>query len=264
MNTVLFSSHPILKFKGRNLFVVGQIPEKVDRFDDKFYTNNLLLENNLPIPRSFLMSKTENAVKLDFPFIVKPIRGRGSQGVSVVKNEKEVVQVTSKLIDARIYGSKLIGEELLPGTEITISIMPPGTYIIDGKSSKKRNHWALPVVERFNHKNYIVPYNGIVAVVNNSQLMTLDEKNSIEIKSISEHCEIAAKLVEARAPIRVDCRKNKSGEYRIFDLNLKPNMTGASRPYRKDQNSLTMIAAEAIGWTYLDLIENLLNQRWML
>ena len=45
---------------------------------------------------------------------------------------------------------------------------------------------------------------------------------------------------------------------------MKPNMTGASRPHRKNQDSLTMIAAKGIGWTYSDLILNILSQNWKL
>lgn len=39
-------------------------------------------------------------------------------------------------------------------------------------------------------------------------------------------------------------------------------MTGASRPNREDQDSLTAIAARKIGWPFNDLIRNMLNQHW--
>ncbi|WP_244614437.1 hypothetical protein [Elizabethkingia argenteiflava] len=50
------------------------------------------------------------------------------------------------------------------------------------------------------------------------------------------------------------------GEYLLFDLNMKPNMTGASRPHRQDQDSLTALAARKIGWNFDDLIINMLSQ----
>lgn len=265
LNTVLYTAHPILKFNEKNCLIVGQDPKIVERFDDKFYTNNLLKENSLPIPKSYLISKfnIEN-IELEFPFVLKPIRGRGSQGVRVVNNKEEYYLGVNDLIDSKIYGNKIMAEEFLSGLEITITIMPPGKYIINGNVKKKINHWALPAVERFNHKNNIAPYNGIVAVVNNSRILSAEVLGSTEIKNISQKCEFAANIVGAKAPIRIDCRKNKLGQYHIFDLNLKPNMTGASRSHRHNQDSLTMIAAKGIGWDYRDLIWNILNQKWKL
>lgn len=265
LNTVLYASHPILKFKNKNYMVVGQEPQCVERYDDKFYTNALLRRHSLPIPKSQLISKSNiEKCDLDFPFVLKPIRGRGSQGVMVVNNKDEYYKGVADLIEAKIFGSKIMVEEFLIGMEITITIMPKGNYFVNGEIVNKPNPWALPAVERFNHENDIAPYNGIVAVVNNSKILSAKVLNSTEIIDISQKCEFATSLVGAKAPIRIDCRKNNKGEYFIFDLNLKPNMTGASRPHRKDQDSLTMIAAKGFGWEYSDLIENILNQYWKL
>jgi len=265
LNTVLYAQHPILKFKDKNLLIVGQKPQKVEIFDDKFYTNNLLKEKGLPIPLSYLLSSDEyleNDIK--FPIVIKPVRGRGSQGVLVIQNEVALKKGIVNLIAAKKYGNKAIVEEFLPGKEITISIMPPGDYTFDKKNRRKNNHWSLPAVERFNHLDGIAPYNGIVAVVNNSSIVSDNELKSTAIKEISQKCELAAKVIDAHAPIRIDCRKNKEGKYQIFDLNMKPNMTGASREHRKDQDSLTMIAAKGIGWSYQALILNILSQYWKL
>ena len=42
-----------------------------------------------------------------------------------------------------------------------------------------------------------------------------------------------------------------SGNIYIF----KPNLTGAVRPNRLDQDCLTTLAARALGWTYFDLLQ---------
>ena len=263
LNTVLYATHPIVKFKDRKLFLVGQNPESVHRFDNKFYTNNLLRENFFPVPGSVLSGIEDNSIfELKFPLVIKPVRGRGSQGVAIVYNRLELDNMRKELIYAKIYGTHMMVEEFLPGKEITLSIMPPGKYGFNGKIIDKKNHWALPPVHRFNHINEIAPYNGIVAVVNNSTIVPDDESESPGIKDIIQYCEAAAQLIEARAPIRIDCRQDKNGKYFIFDLNLKPNMTGASRPNRSDQDSLTMIAARGIGWNYPDLIINIFLQYW--
>jgi hypothetical protein len=264
LNTVLYAEHPILKFKDKNLLIVGQKPQKVEIFDDKFYTNNFLREKNLPIAPSYLLSTEENPKDIKFPVVIKPVRGRGSQGVLIVQNEAALKKGVINLISSKKYGNKIIVEEFLPGKEITITVMPPGNYIFEKNLVKKTHHWSLTPVERFNHIDGIVPYNGIVAVVNNSRIISGNELISKEIKEISLKCELAAAIIDAQAPIRIDCRKNKDNKYQIFDLNMKPNMTGTSRKHRKDQDSLTMIAAKGIGWNYKELILNILSQYWRL
>lgn len=265
LNTILYSNHPILKFIEKNILIVGQEPNSVEIFDDKFYTNSLLKEKSLPIALSYLLTSDKlKIINLEFPLVVKPVRGRGSQGVVIVQNKKELQQKVRNLITSKKYGNKVIAEEYLPGKEITITVMPPGNYTINNRKLKKNNHWALPAVERFNHIDGIAPYNGIVAVINNSRIISNQELKLKEIKVIANKCELAAKIIGSKAPIRIDCRKNKNDEYMIFDLNMKPNMTGASRPHRKNQDSLTMIAAKGIGWTYSDLILNILSQNWKL
>ncbi|MEP7258539.1 MAG: carboxylate--amine ligase, partial [Flavitalea sp.] len=122
----------------------------------------------------------------------------------------------------------------------------------------------LPAVKRFNHHNGIAPYNGMVAVVNNSLVLPDEELRSAQIQAEYDQCEKAALIVGGKAPIRLDWRANASGEYFLFDLNMKPNLTVASRPHRADQDSLTALAARKIGWSYTDLLINILKQKWKL
>ena len=55
-----------------------------------------------------------------------------------------------------------------------------------------------------------------------------------------------------------------SGAYYLFDLNLKPNVTGPGRPGRANQDSLSARAAWAIGWDFAALLDNMLRQVWSL
>lgn len=265
LNTVLYKGHPIEDFIQNGISVVGQIPENVDLYDDKWITNYLLKANNLPIPKSVIITQEDSSkYQLDFPFpvVAKPIRGRGSQGVSLVRKKEELITILNQMFSSQNYGEALYVEEFLPGQEITITIMSPGKYLIGDKTIIKNNYWALPPVKRFNHENGIAPYNGTVAVINNSEVLSDSELEQADIQQLCKQCEKAAKLVNAKAPIRIDCRANADGKYFLFDLNMKPNMTGASRPHRQDLDSLTALAARKIGWDFDDLILNMLNQHW--
>ena len=58
------------------------------------------------------------------------------------------------------------------------------------------------------------------------------------------------------------CRQDRRWQWRMFDVNLKPNLTGRGRPGRDDQDSLLAIALASLSWSYPQLIEHLTWYRW--
>lgn len=267
LNTVLFAGHPVEAAINNGVAIVGQVPGIADIYDDKLVTNDLLRSNLLPIPETVLIHANDVAgvsIPFMFPVVAKPVRGRGSQGVVVIRNTGDLPKVLNDLFAEQQYGAAVYIEPYLPGEEITITVMPPGNYILHGKECIYDKHWSLPPVKRFNHQDGVAPYNGVVAVINNSSVLNEDELETDSIKSVRRECEHAAALVQAKAPVRIDCRADATGKFYLFDLNMKPNMTGASRPNRMDQDSLTALAARKIGWSFTDLLLNMLRQRWTL
>ena len=264
LNTVLYKEHSIKKMIGKGISIVGQNPDKVDTFDDKFVTNSLLIRNGLPGSRSLVFKVTDSDLFIPFPYpyIIKPIRGRGSQGVEAIHSKLEMDEALKQWKENLQYGDSCLVEEFLPGKELTITIMPPGKYSFEGKVLIKNNYWALPPIKRFNHIREIAPYSGNIAVVSNSSLLSDDERNEESVYNAIVACESAAAIVQALAPVRIDCRQDELGNYKLFDLNMKPNLTGAGRPNREDQDSLTTIAVRGIGWSYKDLLVNMVAQAW--
>jgi D-alanine-D-alanine ligase len=96
----------------------------------------------------------------------------------------------------------------------------------------------------------------------NSSVLKNSELSSEKIQKVYHQCEKAGQLLNIKAPIRIDCRADENGNYFLFDLNMKPNMTGPSRPQRQNQDSLTLLTSRKIGWNYLDLLRNILKQTW--
>ncbi|NNC69445.1 MAG: ATP-grasp domain-containing protein, partial [Flavobacteriaceae bacterium] len=265
LNTVLYQDHAITHFFNEYIQIIGQVPKMVDLFDDKLYTNSLLNQNQIPIPKTQQLHKKDVAsysLDIDFPMVVKPLRGRGSQGVFLVKSKNELDKRLQELYSKKIYGNAVYVETYLSGQEITITVMPPGHYTIDDRTKMFEEPWCLPAVQRFNHQNGIAPYSGVVAVLENSAVLKDTDLNSKSIATVNAFCIKAAKLLDIKAPIRIDCRADEHGKYYLFDINLKPNMTGPSRAHRSNQDSLTLLAARKIGWTYSDLLKNMISQRW--
>jgi D-alanine-D-alanine ligase-like ATP-grasp enzyme len=267
-NTVLFEGHPLERVLNTH-WIVGQHPAAQQAGDDKFATNALLRGHGLPLPASLLTARDARAgvhaldtltaeklrtAGLRFPLVVKPVRGRGSQGVSRVADRAALVHAVDALIASARFGETIMIEQYLRGAELTVTVLP----------NRERGAIALPPVLRFNHHDGVAPYNGVVAVTHNSRALTPDEQAGPAVAAMMEHCLTAARLVQARAPIRIDCREDEAGVPRLFDLNMKPNLTGAGRPGRDDQDSLSTIAARAMGWSYGDLLADMLANAWKL
>jgi D-alanine-D-alanine ligase len=272
-NTVLYSGHALEKDYGRPFLVVGQPIPIVQRWEDKFETSQALLSRGLSVARTHLIKGAEDLRSLldsgtvTLPVVVKPVRGRGSEGVVVVSDVSTARTVVHSHLTFFIdsggvcrsqFGDRLIVEEFLPGPELTLTVMPPGRYQIEGREQQMDNYWALPPVERIGHHEGVAPYSGVLAVVRNSRVVGESDRKAGHVTRLTRECESAAGLVGATAPVRIDCRADKEGRFRLFDVNFKPNMTGAGRPSREDQDSLSCLAARAIGWNYGDLLEAML------
>ncbi|KAJ9130516.1 Glutathione synthetase ATP-binding domain-like protein [Pleurostoma richardsiae] len=262
-NTILFAAHPlqtsarIADFQDR-VRVVGQGPLTVEKYDDKEYVNNLLRKHGgFTMPRSWTIHDGPGiltglrALSLPFPIVAKPIRGRGSYGVRVCSNLEELADHARSLFKE---SPTIMLEEFLAGEEATVTVMPP----TPGKS----DYWALPVVTRFNHIGGIAPYNGVVAVTANSRAVSEDDMRDPAYAQVMDECERAAHLLSVTSPIRIDVRRredSRGSKFALFDVNMKPNMTGPGRPGRDDQASLTLLAAAALGWDYRELLKRILG-----
>ncbi len=243
LNTVLYDSHPILKFSCQGYSLIGQDPRLAQNYDDKALLNSLLQKQGFPII-SHQLIRSEQEYSGKFPCILKPVRGRGSQGVTLVHDRQELGDAITSAVQSQKYGSVMMAEPFLSGREVTISVFPDGR--------------CLPPVERVQHQNGIMPYNGSVPVSENSRAVLLDKK----LHLLCESCSQIVVWLHLKALCRIDARMDQQGNYQIFDVNLKPNMTGASRPHRMDQDSLTMIAAKAMGWDFYDLLTQFMQFRW--
>lgn len=259
-NTILFASHPLqvserLSEHASTLKVVGQPPRLVEQYDDKNFVNDLLRKDgSFHLPKSWLVYSLKDSIlqDLQLPVVAKPIRGRGSHGVKLCRSWKQLgVHLESLLAES----SPVMLEQYLPGQEGTVTVMPP--------SERDPKFSALPIVVRFNHEDGIAPYNGIVAVTSNSRIPSRQERESTPAYAeIERACERIAEKLKVTAPIRIDVRQfneDPRSDFAVFDVNMKPNMTGPGRPGRENQASLTALAATEVGWNYPRLLMEILN-----
>lgn len=259
-NTILFGTHPLqqcdtLDKHASRLKIVGQPPLLVDEFDDKNFVNSLLRrDGRFKLPESRILNCADSScvLGLPYPIVAKPIRGRGSHGVKVCRTEQELCAHLEGLLKENPL---VMVEEYLPGEEGTVTVMPPCKEV--------PRYYALPMVVRFNHENGIAPYNGAVAVTSNSRILSTEEtKNDPTYDEICQQCERVAETLKVTAPIRIDVRRvsgKPESRFAMFDVNMKPNMTGPGRPGREGQASLTALAAQKLGWDYAALLKQVLE-----
>lgn len=261
-NTVLFEGHP-LGAVPPGIAIVGQDVAAMQRFDDKFATNRMLADAGLPVAESFLLTASEvaDARPVAFPLIVKPVRGRGSQGVTLVHDLPALHAAATALIAGGRFGDTVVVERFLPGEEMTVTLLPAACPRPD--DGRGDTPFALRPVRRFDQRGGVAPYNGDVPVTANSAAIDRARLDEPAVVAMIRACVAAAALVDARTAIRIDCRADADGRFLLFDLNMKPNMTGPGRPGRDDQDCLSAIAARADGWDYADLLLAMLAGRWV-
>ncbi|KAL1857004.1 hypothetical protein VTK73DRAFT_8152 [Phialemonium thermophilum] len=285
-NTILFSTHPLQISAGldryqSSLRVVCQPPRRVEAYDDKSLVHQILQSWNrthdesrrftLPVSKTVHVG-TGNpptgvlavAREMGYPVVAKPVRGRGSFGVKVCRSDEELAAHVEML--KKTSGDALILEEYLSGEEATVTVMPVSgasstTAEQDSTANGGRLYQALPVVTRFGHVDGVAPYNGTVAVSANSRVVTAAESQGDPAYArIMRECEDVAQLLGMTSVIRIDVRRSApGGAFRIFDVNMKPNMTGPGRPGRDDQTSLSGMAAAGLGWDYGTFLTKILQ-----
>lgn len=81
---------------------------------DKFTSNKFLHTHGLPVPQTERLLERQ---KISFPCIAKPIHGRGSRGVAIIRSEEEL---SAHVVLSRISPSYFIIQELLQGEEYTV------------------------------------------------------------------------------------------------------------------------------------------------
>jgi hypothetical protein len=211
-NTNVHSTHALMEVakKHPDVLMVSQDPRQVDRYDDKGWLSGWL--QSLPgledsFPPSWMVSRDDNPDRLDdvpLPAIIKPVRGRGSQGVALCRSRSELKRRARELWETA--GDRVLVEEFCSGEEITVAVLPPGTY--EGPVGVKDRHWALPVVRRFDHAEGVMPYSGNVPAAENSCVVPLKEAAADrEYEKIQRRCELAGQSLGTLATIRLDARR---------------------------------------------------------
>ena len=201
----------------------------------KIMAKKLFLSEKIPTPVFQVLSRSEverelcQSVSLPLPLVVKPAGEGSTLGVSVVREEADLVPAFRK---AAKYDDQILVEAFMKGKEITVGIL---------------EGLPLPIIE-------IIPKGGFYDY---HAKYTKGETQYVIPAQIPREKYLQAQEVSLRAYqalgcsgcVRVDLMIDEEGNPTVIDVNTMPGMT---------ETSLVPKAAHYAGIVFADLVERIL------
>lgn len=211
---------------------------------NKAVRKKIVADENVPTPDFMIISDPEKIpeIKLDYPLFVKPLRGRGSAGISeenIIYQFKDLAPVVRKITDK--IGQPALVEEFIKGKELTVGII--GYY-------KPR---VLPLLEieynsaatnTFKHKMY-----------DNEIIHCPARLSQEEEKYVKEVALRSYKALNAKDFGRIDMILREDGTPYFLEINTFAGLTMSSG---KAHNGYMGYMAEAEGLTASEFINAIL------
>jgi D-alanine-D-alanine ligase len=215
---------------------------------DKGRTKALLDAAGVDTPRfQVLTPDTIPSLVLDFPLIVKPQNEDASHGISedsVVYDLPALDKQLRKICD--LFGGRALVEEYVDGREFNTCVMGNGKLTIPAISEIV---YTLPPdkprVLTFDAK---WEENSLYFI--NTKTVCPAPISPSEEQEISRIAKAAFKLVGARGYARVDFRQDRSGHFKVLEVNPNPDITPGSG---------AALQASVSGLTYAQFVEKVIR-----
>ncbi len=212
---------------------------------DKLLSKILAVHEGIPVPAYLVLSKNrvtgnpgisyENCLEQlhltgkDKAMVIKPNDAGSSVGVHILTEPSKWQEA---LDDSFLHSDKVLIEEYIAGRELTVTML-------DDK--------PLPVVEIIPHEGFY-DYNNKYSK-GNTTYQSPAEITSEETKTIQVYAEKMWKVMDCRGYGRIDFRYDGNRFY-FLEVNTLPGMTPLS---------LTPMAAKAVGISFGELLERIIN-----
>jgi len=202
---------------------------------DKFRCKELLQGSGLPTPAYMKLEETTDmnyvGATLGFPIMVKPTLEGSSIGMSKVEKESELSnawQVASE------FGDTVLAEQWVHGKEYTVAILGE-TALPVIRLETKRDFYDYAAKYDDDDTGYHCPCG-------------LDAENEAQLQRLALS---AFNAVGAKGWGRVDIMCDEEGKPSVIEINTVPGMTS---------HSLVPMAAKAKGFSFAELVFNILSQ----
>lgn len=199
----LESALPTLVYVAQNLGLVSNTEDCVRRTQTKYAQREAFEENGIPVPRYYKVEKEEDLKKinLQYPAIVKPLDGGGSQGISMVNSPGELRDAYKDAIN-HSRTNRAIVEEYVDGREFSVEALSHnGTHFIV-QITDKVTSGAPHFIELQHH-----------------QPANISEDIAIRIKETV--CSALTALKIENSPSHTEIKLNTRGELYIIEIGAR-------------------------------------------
>lgn len=190
------------------------------------------------------------------PFIVKPVSGRASLGVSVVEFDQLTEEVNDLYL--KTHNAALI-EEYFGGAEYCVSVSGPIVYR-DGELRDLKAPFVFSEIERVLGKDEKIFTSMDVKPINGTRFRVLDKSNEDDNAVIEQLRSMARTIYldfDLRTLVRIDIRADVYGNMYVLEANPKPDL----KAFDERVTSLVAAGLEGQGISYNEYIYSLIANR---
>jgi predicted ATP-grasp superfamily ATP-dependent carboligase len=134
----------------------------IQKASNKMIVYKILKKIGLRIPKTLVINSCKNfkqikyiANKLGFPLVFKPINGAGCQGLSVIRNENQIVEASK--IMKELQNKRFIIQKLIKGIAASVSLISTGEKVLPLTLNKQIVTLAPPNLDS-SYNGGIVPF----------------------------------------------------------------------------------------------------------
>ncbi|MBI3600450.1 MAG: ATP-grasp domain-containing protein [Nitrospinae bacterium] len=239
-------------FELLDLHYTGSPSSIIGLTSDKWKTKQLLLQNSIPAPKGTGINQISNIKSqisnLKFPLMVKPLSEDGSIGIerdSVVSDRHALKRKIEFILDT--YNQPAMVEEYIDGREFDVSIIGNSKPFILPISEIDYSRISPDTPKILCYTSKWMKDSDIYRLT--PSVCPADIPDDIE-KDIKGTALKAFEITGCRDYARVDIRLSKDNVPYVLEVNANPDISVDAGMAK---------SAKAAGWSYRDLIKNILN-----
>ena len=233
-------------FDARQFPYIGPNALTMKQLIQKFWTHQILHENNVSVPYHYLVDTNDPIPDVQFPAFVKPSTESRSIGISdesVVTNPEELKKRIKYVLE-KLKQPALV-EEYLPGEEYTVLMI--------GNGEKQEFMPCIVKVAEEHYKKYHILRTDLRGV--GLTKMCLPETRIEEAKTL---CKQATDALKCWDHVRVDMRVSAEDQLKIIEVNGIPGMKPI-KSWSPQIYSLYKPSPEGTTKEYENLVEHIVD-----
>lgn len=203
--------------KKKNVIALVNDIKTIINCSDKLRMYKFLHGKNILTPKTCELQSVAQAKEIGFPLVLKPSKDTGgSKNVYIVK---DIQELRILFRDLQREGIELIAQEYVgsPEDEYTVGIIVRKDGSVADSIVMRRKLIGLSLGQErvINEKRFVLSTG-------------YSQGFFVQDKTVQEYCENVAKIVGARGPLNIQCRKTEKGIY-TFEIHTRFSGSASTR-----------------------------------